>query len=370
MLVQAAGLAKPSPTKLTLTKAGRNALERPAAETLRDIWDRWLNTKLFDELSRIDAVKGQNGKARRGLSQAVDRRALVQRRLRDCDPGEWLETKFILRFLKSAGAMPSVVRTEMAAWSLYIGDPQYGSLGYDGYLGPVNERYVLCLLLEYAATLGLIDVGLIPPDMTDRSDIRDLWGTDDLGFLSRYDGLLYLRINPLGAYCFGQQATYVPSIEAQPPTSSAPSFKVLPTGDIIATGTAPPTDDVIALDTYAVRTNDAVWHLDDTQLLTCIEQGRSIDEIRRFLARASATPLPATVEYLLDDIERRAGQVRPAGTARLLECEDHALAQRIANDAATRKYCMLTGSHHLAVPVTTETSFLRGLRKIGYTIAP
>jgi len=36
----------------------------------------------------------------------------------------------------------------------------------------------------------------------------DLWGTDELSFFSRYDGLMYFRINPLGAYCLGMASAY------------------------------------------------------------------------------------------------------------------------------------------------------------------
>src|SRR4030042_6293370 len=83
---------------------------------------------------------------------------------------------------------------------LYIGEEQYGSLGGDDGERILDERYVLCLLLEYVATLGMIDVGLIPPAGA-RPDFHHLWGTDDLPYVSRYDGLLCFRVNALGAFC-------------------------------------------------------------------------------------------------------------------------------------------------------------------------
>src|SRR5262249_59399564 len=54
LLAQAAKLAEPHGRKLTLTKAGRQALSRPSAETLRVAWQRWLKNKLLDEVRRID----------------------------------------------------------------------------------------------------------------------------------------------------------------------------------------------------------------------------------------------------------------------------------------------------------------------------
>ena len=75
----------------------------------------------------------------------------------------------------------------------------------------------MCLLFEYAATLGLIDVAYTHPDGA-RHDFAGNWGTDDLAFLSRYDGLQYFRINPLGAWCLGIADEYVPA--APPPSAS------------------------------------------------------------------------------------------------------------------------------------------------------
>jgi len=62
----------------------------------------------------------------------------------------------------------------------------------------VEGRYALCVLFEYAATLGLIDVAYADPRGA-RDDYRALWGGDELSCLSRYDGLSALRVNELGA---------------------------------------------------------------------------------------------------------------------------------------------------------------------------
>ena len=104
-------------------------------------------------------------------------------------------------------------------WRLYITDAHYGSLGYaDCHDWPILQgRYLLCLLLEYAATLGLIDVAYTDPDEA-RPDFRHMWGTDDLTYLSRYDGLRYFRLNPLGAYCLSVAETYEPGA---PPAHAA-----------------------------------------------------------------------------------------------------------------------------------------------------
>ena len=67
----------------------------------------------------------------------------------------------------------------MSMWELYMADPQYGSLGYDGYhpWERVEGRYMLAVLFEYAATLGLLDLEYVRPAGA-RDDFRDNWGAD------------------------------------------------------------------------------------------------------------------------------------------------------------------------------------------------
>jgi hypothetical protein len=100
------------------------------------------------------------------------------------------------------------------AWELYICEQQYGSLGYDRGARILNERYLLSLLLEYAATLGMIDVALIPPAGA-RRDFRGLWGTDELPFFSRYDGLMYFRLTPVGESPLGWKRIRTPRATLQ-----------------------------------------------------------------------------------------------------------------------------------------------------------
>ena len=59
LLVQAGGLAKLDGTRLQLSAKGRVALGKPAAEAVRQLWQRWLTHAVIDEFSRIEQIKGQ-----------------------------------------------------------------------------------------------------------------------------------------------------------------------------------------------------------------------------------------------------------------------------------------------------------------------
>lgn len=360
LLIQAGGLAQLAGTRLQLTKAGRKALSEPAASTIRTLWTKWMGTTILDELARVECVKGQTGKGKRGLTAVSGRREAIAESLAECPPGGWIATDEFLRYMQATGNDLAVTRD---AWDLYICDQQYGSLGYDGSERVLTERYLMSLLLEYAATLGMIDVALIPPAGA-RRDFRGLWGTDELAFFSRYDGLMYFRLTPLGAYCLDVESDYQPA-----PVEVKPVFRILPNLEIAATDSDLEQSDRLALNAYATPVSDFVWRLEAGKLLAAIEAGRHVEEIREFLAARSSAALPGTATRLLDDVAERTTKVHDRGLARLIECADPALAALIANDTRTRKHCMRAGERHLVVTGSSEAAFRRALRDAGYLLA-
>ncbi|MBI2467286.1 MAG: helicase-associated domain-containing protein [Candidatus Rokubacteria bacterium] len=368
LLIQAGGLAQRSGSRLTLTRAndtrtrthclraGERHLVVPASSdaafrrALRDVG-----------FLLAECVKGQTGKGKHGLTAASSRREAIADTLAECPVHGWIAAAELLRLVRASDNGFAVSRN---AWHLYIGELQYGSLGYEGGAGLLEERYLLCLLFEYAATLGLVDVAFIPPAGA-RRDYHSLWGTDDLPFFSRYDGLMFVRVTALGAYCLGTAEDYKPA-----PVEVKPVLRVLPNLDIAAIGADLEPGDRLALDAYAVRTADLVWQLEAGKLLAAIEEGRSVDEIREFLSDRSGAPLPDTVARLLEDVAERGARVHDRGLARLIECADPALAALIANDTRTRTHCLRAGERHLVVPASSDAAFRRALRDVGFLLAP
>src|ERR1019366_3719958 len=121
LLVQAGRLAELAGGRMQLTPRGRATLARGPSDALTGLWTRWPGQAPINEASSI--------------------------------------------------------------WHLYIAEPRYGSLGYLGFHDwPLLEgRYALCVLFEYAATLGLIDVTYTDPAGA-RDDFRGNWGADDLDY--------------------------------------------------------------------------------------------------------------------------------------------------------------------------------------------
>ena len=334
-------------------------MTQPAQATLRHLWESWCGSSLLDEFNRVEDIKGQlRGKGRRGMTAVADRRDVVAEALCACPVGCWVEFEDFGRFMRAASLD---FRVTDDPWELYIGDAGYGSLGYEG----SNEweilegRYLRCLLFEYAATLGLVDVAFIPPEDA-QDDFRRMWGTDNLAYLSRYDGLMYFRLNDLGAYCLGLAEDYEP-----PDATERTALTVFPDRRVVMDGT-PSDEECFVLETYANQEEGATWRLDGERILLALEAGSDVDELRSFLAARDDQPLPETVEGFLQRLSRGADALKMRGEAFLIECADAGVAEALMADSRIAKICLRAGERHVVVRAKSERAFRSAARAMGF----
>ena len=358
-LVQAGKLAEPHGTRLALTRAGLAAFGAPPAETLRRLWQRWRSSPLFDEFRRVDVIKGQTGHGQRSMTSPAQRRPPIHEALAACPVGRWVSCDELGRYMQAAGLDFSITRDP---WSLYLFDPEYGRLGYDGYhdWAYLEGRYLLCVLFEYAASLGMIDVAYTDPHGA-RPDYTDIWGGVDLQFLSRYDGLRYVRLTALGAYSLGLTASYTPSA----PEAGA-ALTVFPDLRVQVTGASPTAAEALLLETYATAESDGLWRLDHTRTVQAVESGHQVAELRAFLTARDDQHLPETVEGFLRNAEQRARALTEQGNALLIECADAELAALLATDERTAKLCLRAGERNLVIPAGSERAFRNAIHALGY----
>jgi hypothetical protein len=293
------------------------------------------------------------------------RRQAVASALSLCPLDEWIAIDDLFRAMRRADLSPTIARSERGLWRLYIEDAQYGSLGYDGHhdWSILEGRYTLAVLFEYAATLGLLDVDYVDPAGA-RDDFAEMWGADWIDALSRYDGLVAVRLNALGRYAAGLSPAYSPPT----PTVSNRALKVLANFDIVATGELSAADRLV-LDAYAAHTSDHVWTLSMASLLAAADRGRPPTGLGAFLAERAANQLPDTVTTLIDDVTARAGKVRYLGMCRIVECTNPSVAMLIARDRTLRTHCRLIGERYLMLSDNGEAQFRTALRGLGYVLS-
>jgi hypothetical protein len=361
MLLQGGGLAKANGKKLELTKAGQKAMSAPPAKTLQAIWKKWQKTTVLDELRRVEAIKGQTGKAKRSLTAVSGRRLAIAQLVSQCPVGAWVTCGDLKRYMIASDQTFDVSRNPD---TLSIDEYGYRYLFETGGAQRLlQEVYLKCLLFEYMATLGLLDIAYLAPDDVLPEDFDDDFFVAPSGFLSRYDGLHAIRLTPLGAYCLGLANDYIPA-----PITTDSTLRVLPNLDIVMTGAPLTPAEKLMMETFTESTSEAVWKLNREVALKAVEDGHPLSEFYTFLKEASADALPKTVEQFFRDCRDRSASLQDRGVARLIECQDATLAALIANDSRTKKYCQLAGDQYLVVPLDQETRFRSGLRKLGYSL--
>jgi len=361
MILQASKLTNISAKKLALSNEGRKILNKPAHEIIKTLWQSWLKTTLLDEFNRVDEIKGQKRKGKTNLTGIKPRREEIANSFQLCPVGEWISIEEFFRCVRLNFDF-TVARDE---WNLYISESGYGSLGYE-YGSNFDKwfifqgRYILAVLFEYCATLGLIDVAYIPP-FNARHDYGELWGTGDLDFLSRYDGLKFIRINNLGAFCFDLDENYeLPEIAVKS------SFSILPNLNIKVVGAALDGGEELFLENFAEKEDMNLWRLSREKTINALENGQQIEALREFLQKREEQFLPETVEGFLRDTEKRAAALTVKGTAKIIECETAKIADEIAANPHTKKLCQRIGKKSLAIFAADEKKFRETVRKIGY----
>jgi hypothetical protein len=358
VLVQQCGWAKPKSGVLALTEAGKGILQQFTPDKFCAGVARYLADSEFDELQRINHIRGQSGKAKRYVSEPGLRKLTIAEALATLPPGRWLKFAEASRIVEAAPECWNVLETERPA--LYFFEPQFGFITDNTGLG---RQFLRAVCLESLATLGVLDAAFVYPHRL-WPDLHDsLCG--DLPFCGRYDGLFYVRLNPLGAHALGVTDQY----DLRPEAGSK-LFRVLPSLDLVLDGGPPNPADRATLELLAAPKNDLVWALDAERMLSHVETGGRLQELRDFLEANAADGLPDAVQSFLRELEAKLGGCRSAREAVLLEWADPALAHFIVSSAGVNRLCFHAGENRLVVPAEHLAAFRRALKRLGFVLPP
>ena len=330
-------------------------LQQKNSDAMKQLFWDWQQNGQFDEFSRIHEIKGQKGRGKRYFTTPESRREACTQTLKACPVGEWISFTDFMRLMAAKGHYYLV--TEDSSF-LYIGDAHYGRIYDEEWLTNVHSR---CLMMEYFATLGLIDIGYIEPEKASDEYYNSI-GLFDLDYLSIYDGLQYLRLTELGAYILGLTEDYceAPSCETpvlllsnkrmqfmQPPTSSERVFLI----------------------NYADEFANDVWQLSKRSLLAHIENGGDLQELQAFIqARDDQPYLPTEIENLFKTLEENKQAVKAVGRVLLLKCNSEATAKNIASAPQISKWCQRVGKEQLIIPENKESQFRALIHELSYAM--
>lgn len=141
VLLQQCGWAKTRAGVLKLTEDGKSLLASPNADLFAIGVGSFLSDPDFDELNRVNYIRGQTGKAKRWMIDPGERRESVAEAMGQLPVGEWVHFDKAYTFTLSAGGDFKVGGAGM----LYICDAHYGLAAFtraarkSGYLLPVTK---------------------------------------------------------------------------------------------------------------------------------------------------------------------------------------------------------------------------------------
>ena len=343
-----------------LTKQGKAFLQAQDLELLLEAFETWTNQGSFDELTRIDAIRGQKSKGIR-LSKPGTRRAAIVEALSWCPTHVWIPIEEFYRALKIWHF--DFALEEGYEQKLYVG---YGRevIGY-GWADAASQwlltkgLYVNAVLWEYLGTIGALDLLYLHPE--DAEFPAEAHYHED-EFYSRYDGLKYFRINNLGAYLLGQAPSY-----EQAQAVDEPLFTISADRRITLCNPADVTPNLQSqLGQIAQNEGEGRYQLDIQLLLTALEEGADFAALTAFLTKRNDGPLPVAVTTWLEQVHTNSNAFTRGAQAVFVKARSAELVQQVLADPTIGKHCHAIDAKTLVVTANREKTLRNRLKELGY----
>ncbi len=271
----------------------------------------------------------------------------------------------LLRYMRAESLLPAIERN--SPLQLTVGS--YFDSTSVHYWDVIIGSYLRALLWEYVATLGMVDIAYTLPEETPH-EFGSIYGLQN-EYISRYDGLVALKLTTLGAYVLGLSNSYSPP---EPEVASGPPvLRVLPNLDVVITdATRLLPNERAFLERIGVLQSPAVYRLNRDVLLDSAQSGLTIGVVRSFLALKSGVEeaeLPQTVHRFFSDLEKKLNVFREGGRMLVLECDDPYVLAEVQYAKSLRglvKVGKVGEQSVLLVPEEHESAARRHLKKLGY----
>lgn len=112
-----------------------------------------------------------------------------------------------------------------------------------------------------------------------------------------------------------------------------------------------------------------VYRFSDASIRRALDAGRSAGELHELFKRASRTPVPQPLTYLVDDVARRHGRMRVGAASAYLRCDDESVLAELAADKRTAPLGLRRLAPTVAIAEVGVDALLARLRELGYAPA-
>jgi hypothetical protein len=112
-----------------------------------------------------------------------------------------------------------------------------------------------------------------------------------------------------------------------------------------------------------------VFRVSEGSVRRALDAGWSATDLHEFFARASRTPVPQALDYLVDDVARQHGRLRVGAVECYVRSDDHGLLSSVLNDRRTEAAELRRLAPGVLVSGLPADEVLRVLRAAGYAPA-
>ncbi|MDR0491046.1 MAG: helicase-associated domain-containing protein [Oscillospiraceae bacterium] len=277
-------------------------INQPHEQLVKKLFETYLTSKSFDEISMIRGVKSKRG------HRPFEGRQRLADELKHCPIGQAVYISEFEKYLRIADK--TFARKEERYIVSVVNSYQDYGVNWEQY-----EYPLIRIILLFFSALGIIDIA---------------WGEDLGSHIDRGRRRpIAFRINPLGAYVLGLSDSYVASVVLKEKIKGG--FTALADYTIVVHDSSNRLKHEIFFEklfTKVSATNEAsIYRLDFDTIVRAIESGASVADLRNYLS-ASDKPLPENVARALDDWGKQVGRIRLRQVT-ILECDDAALLEEV-----------------------------------------
>ncbi|KAA9161804.1 DNA-binding protein [Amycolatopsis acidicola] len=243
-------------------------------------------------------------------------------------------------------------------------------------LAPVNRRRVLESLEELPPGSGVKSVDELVAVLAWRAPRRGGRLRDETVRWTMAEASV-LGMVALGGLTTAAKALLVENrsgaLEAMAEAMPAPIDHVLVQADltVVAPG---PLEPELATEIKTVADVESAGHatvyrITEGTVRRALDAGRTADELHGLFRARSATPVPQSLTYLIDDVARRHGRLRGGAAASFLRCDDEVLLAEVLGNPVAGEYELRKIAPTVLVSPAPLAEVLDGLRAGGFAPA-
>ena len=222
------------------------------------------------------------------------------------------------------------------------------------HLDTVTAPFIKAVLF-LCGSLGLLDLAYNPPT-------NDQYRLSGKPYLSRYDGLRYIRLTELGAYVAGLSKTYDQSVAV-----ASQARVILDENHLVINLDAHDPVKSMTLETLADRISDTCFRVSYESFLKGCSHESDVEERIELFESLIEDRIPAIWENFLREIDGRTNPLEARDDAYVFQLRpDPTLLDLMARDSVLKKYILKAEKHHIIIRNRNLGHVKRRLAELGY----